>query len=60
MAKTVKASGTTVHEGEVDGYSVAGFESGVYMAYVVAALPQDETSALAARLVPVIRRYTQA
>jgi hypothetical protein len=60
MAKTVKASGTTVQEGEVDGYSVAGFESGVYMAYVVAALPQDETSALAARLVPVIRRYTQA
>ena len=60
MAKTVTASGTTVHEGEVDGYSVAGFESGVYMAYVVAALPQDETSALAARLVPVIRRYTQA
>jgi len=60
MAKTVTASGTTVHEGEVDGYSVAGFESGVYMAYVVAALPQDETSALAARLVPVIRHYTQA
>jgi hypothetical protein len=60
MADTVKASGTTVHEGEVDGYSVAGFETGVYMAWVVAALPKDETTALAAKLVPVIRRYTQA
>lgn len=60
MADTVKASGTTVHQGTVDGYSVAGFESGVYMAYVISALPKDETTALAARLVPVIRRYTQA
>jgi hypothetical protein len=60
MADTVKASGTTVHEGRVDGYSVAGFESGNYLAYVVAALPKDETTALAARLVPVIRKYTQA
>jgi hypothetical protein len=60
LADTVKASGATVHEGEVDGYSVAGFVSGGYMAYVVAALPKDETTALAAKLVPVIRHFTQA
>jgi len=60
MADTIKASGVTVHQGEVNGYAVAGFESGVYMAYVVSALPKDENTALAARLVPVLRRYTQA
>jgi hypothetical protein len=60
FADTVKASGITVHEGQVDGYSVTGFEAGTFLAYVVSALPKDETTALAARLVPVIRIYAQA
>lgn len=59
LGDTIKASGITVHQGLVDGYAVAGFQSAGYLAYVVAALPKDETGALAARLAPVIRRYTQ-
>jgi hypothetical protein len=56
---TVRASGMTIHQGLVDGYSVSGFQTGDYLAFVVAALPKDETSALASRLVPAIKRYTQ-
>jgi hypothetical protein len=48
------------HEGIRDGFSVAGFQSGAYLAYIVSALPGQQNSELAARLAPFIDRYTAA
>jgi hypothetical protein len=50
---------TRVHEGTRDAYSVAAFESGDYLAYIVSALPGQQTKELASRLTPVIDRYTK-
>jgi hypothetical protein len=46
-----------LHEGKRDGYSVAAFQSGAYLVYVVSALPGQQNAELAARVVPVIERY---
>ncbi len=58
--QVVDVAGIPVHEGRRRGYSVAGFESGAYLGYVVSALPDGQNGALATRLVPVIVRYTGA
>jgi hypothetical protein len=50
---------SALHEGSRDGYSVAGFESGAYLAYVVSALPGPQNKELAGRLEPVIDRFTK-
>ena len=57
--RVVRAAGIPLHEGTRDGYSVAAFESGAYLAYIVSALPGPQNSALASRLAPVIERYTK-
>jgi hypothetical protein len=58
-ARAVYAAGIPLHEGFRDGYSVACFESGGYLGYVVSALPGQQNSDLAARLAPVISRFTK-
>jgi hypothetical protein len=50
---------SALHEGKRDGYSVAGFESRAYLAYVVSALPGPQNKELAGRLEPVIDRFTK-
>jgi hypothetical protein len=50
---------SALHEGNREGYSVAGFESGAYLAYVVSALPGPQNKELAGRLEPVIDRFTK-
>lgn len=50
---------SALHEGSRDGYSVAGFESGAYLAYIVSALPGQQNKELAGRLEPVIDRFTK-
>jgi hypothetical protein len=57
--RVVRAAGIRLHEGTRDGYSVAAFESGAYLAYVVSALPGRQNDELAIRLAPVIDRYTK-
>jgi hypothetical protein len=57
--RVVRAAGIQLHEGTRDGYSVAAFESGRYLAYIVSALPGRQNSELASRLAPVIDRYTK-
>jgi len=54
-----RAPDARVHEGRRGGYSVAAFESGAYLAYIVSALPAQQTKQLASRLAPVIDRYTK-
>jgi len=56
-ARVIHASGIPIHEDNLDGYSVAGFESGGWLGYVVSGLPRGENDALSARLAPVMRRY---
>jgi len=58
--RVLQASGIPVHTGDMAGYSVAGFEAGNYLAYVVSGLPGQQNDQLAERLAPVIRRYTGA
>jgi hypothetical protein len=48
------------HAGNIDGYSVAGFEAGNYLGYVVSELPGQQNDQLAERVAPVVRRYTGA
>ena len=58
--RVVEISGIPVHGGEMSGYSVAGFEAGNYLGYVVSGLPGQQNDQLAGRVAPVIRRYTGA
>jgi hypothetical protein len=46
--------------GSIDGYSVAGFEAGSYLGYVVSALPESTNNGMAEKIAPVIKRYTGA
>jgi hypothetical protein len=50
----------SVHENELGGYAVAGFQAGNYLAYVISGLPGQQNKPLAERVMPVIRRYTGA
>jgi hypothetical protein len=54
-------SGTaSIRDGELDGYTVSGFTAGGYFGYVVSSMPMERNRDLAARLAPVVRRYTGA
>jgi hypothetical protein len=55
--RVVHASGIPVHEGTRAGYSVAAFESGAYLGYIVSTLQGQQESDLAARVAPVMDRY---
>jgi hypothetical protein len=50
---------SALHEGSQDGYSVAGFESGGYLAFIISELPRQQNSELARRLTPIIDRFTK-
>jgi hypothetical protein len=50
----------TIHTGSRDGYSVAAFESGGYLAYIISTLPGRQNRELAVRLAPIIDRFTKA
>jgi hypothetical protein len=52
-------SGIGLHESERQGYSVAAFESGAWLGYVVSALTPPQNHVLAARLIQVVDRYTK-
>jgi hypothetical protein len=56
-ARLMRASGVELHQESLEGYAVAGFESGAWLGYVVSGLPASENEALAARLAPVVRRF---
>jgi hypothetical protein len=56
--RIIHAGGIPLHEGSRDGYSVAAFDSGAYLGFVVSALPGEQNSELAVRVAPVIDRYT--
>jgi hypothetical protein len=48
-----------LHAGSRDGYSMAAFESGAYLAYIVSTLPGPQNRELAARLKPIIDRFAK-
>jgi hypothetical protein len=50
---------SALHEGSRDGYSVDAFASDGWLGYVVSALPGPQNGQLAARVAPVIDRYTK-
>jgi hypothetical protein len=57
--RVVHAAGIPLHEGNRDGFSVAAFDSGAYLGFVVSALPGEQNGQLAVRVAPVIDRYTK-
>jgi len=57
-ARVVHPSGISMHEGDFDGYAVASFEAGAYLGYIVSGMPDRQNDELAARLVPIVERYT--
>jgi len=56
-ARVIHASGVAIHEDNLDGYSVSGFESGPWLGYVVSGLPAPENEAISARIAPVMKKY---
>lgn len=50
---------SSLHEGSRVGYSVAAFDSGPYLAYIVSALPDRQNHELAGRLAPMIDPFTK-
>jgi hypothetical protein len=56
-ARLIRASGVELHQENLEGYEVAGFESGRWLGYVVSGLPAAENEALAARMAPVVRQF---
>jgi hypothetical protein len=48
---------TALHTGSRDGYSVAAFESGAYLAYIISTLPGQQNRELAGRLEPIVDRF---
>lgn len=53
----VHTSGVVLHEGRLDGYSVAGFEAGAFLAYIVSTLPAGQNAELARRAAPIIESF---
>jgi hypothetical protein len=51
---------SALHTGSRDGYSVAAFESGAYLAYIISTLPSRQNRELAVRLEPIIDRFAKA
>jgi len=54
------ARAASIRDGELDGYTVSGFNAGGYLGYVVSSMPMQQNGDLARKLAPVIRRYTGA
>ena len=54
------ARAASIRDGELDGYTVSGFNAGGYLGYVVSSMPLQQNRDLGVRLAPVIRRYTGA
>jgi hypothetical protein len=54
------ARATSIRDGELDGYTVSGFNAGGYLGYIVSSMPMQQNGDLARKLAPVIRRYTGA
>lgn len=48
-----------LHAGSRDGYSVAAFESGGYLAYVISTLSEGQNREFALRLEPIIDRFAK-
>jgi hypothetical protein len=46
-----------LHSGSRNGYSVAAFESGGYLAYIISTLPAGQNREFALRLKPIIDRF---
>jgi hypothetical protein len=58
VARAFHGSGVPLHEGNRDGYSVSGFESGGWLGYVVSDMPASRNRDLANRIAPVVGHYT--
>jgi hypothetical protein len=58
-ARVDDSSSVRLHQGDAQGYAVAGLLSGEYLGYIVSALGDSDNTALAKELVPIIVRYTQ-
>jgi hypothetical protein len=59
LARMVHHSEVPLHDASVAGYSVAGFESGEWLGYVVSAMPDARNRELAERIAPVVENYTR-
>ena len=59
MARMVHHSEVPMHDARMAGYSVAGFESGEWLGYVVSAMPDTRNRELAERIAPVVENYTR-
>jgi hypothetical protein len=59
LARMVHRSEVPLHDASVAGYSVAGFESGQWLGYVVSAMPELRNQELAERIAPVVANYTR-
>jgi hypothetical protein len=59
LARMVHHSEVPLHDASMAGYSVAGFESGAWLGYVVSAMPDSRNRELAERIAPVVENYAR-
>jgi hypothetical protein len=59
LGRMVHHSEVPLHNASMAGYSVAGFESGEWLGYVVSAMPDSRNRELAERIAPVVENYTR-
>jgi hypothetical protein len=55
----INAGGVSIREAHRGEYSVAAFESGGYLGYIVSGLDDEKNASLAVLLAPIIDRYTR-
>jgi anti-sigma factor RsiW len=55
--KTIESFGVKVHQAQLDGFQVAGFETNQYLGFFVSGLGAQENLQVASKLAPVLRNH---
>jgi hypothetical protein len=55
--KTIESLGVKLHQAQLDGFQVAGFETNQYLGFFVSGLGAQENLQVASKLAPVLRNY---
>ena len=56
-AKTIESFGVKLHQAQLDGFQVAGFETNQYLGFFVSGLGAQENLHVASKLAPVLRNH---
>jgi len=55
--KTIESFGVKLHQAQLDGFQVAGFETSQHLGFFVSGLGSQENLQIASKLAPALRNY---